>query len=181
YTVGPNIGTSRCRVPTLGIEWRPIWNPVVADWWDPDRPRGRDRFTTVAGLWFGDYQYFDGSVWGPKAEQLARFRDLPAAAGEPIEIAVESDSGTAVLGELAQHGWVVESADAVAATPEAYRDYIADSAGEFSVAKGVYVGTRCAWFSDRSACFLAAGRPVVVQDTGIADVLPTGEGLFPVA
>jgi hypothetical protein len=119
-------------------------------------------------------------MWGPKAEELRRFLRLPKLAGEPIEIALENGSGDELVGELAHNGWRLESAEAVAATPESYRQYIADSAGEFSCAKGLYVGSRSGWFSDRSACFLAAGRPVVIQDTGIQDVLPTGAGLFAV-
>jgi hypothetical protein len=180
FTVGANIGTARSALPTLGIDWRPIWNPVVADWWTPETPRSRDRFTTIAGLWLNGYQPFEGIMWGPKAEELRRFLRLPKLAGEPIEIALENGSGDELVGELAHNGWRLESAEAVAATPESYRQYIADSAGEFSCAKGLYVGSRSGWFSDRSACFLAAGRPVVIQDTGIQDVLPTGAGLFAV-
>lgn len=144
-------------------------------------PRSRDRFTTIAGLWLNGYQPFDGIMWGPKAEELRRFLRLPTLAGEPIEIALESGSGDELVGELAHNGWRLESAEAVAATPDSYRQYIADSAGEFSCAKGLYVGSRSGWFSDRSACFLAGGRPVVIQDTGIQDLLPTGAGLFAVA
>jgi hypothetical protein len=181
FTVGANIGTARSSLPTLGIDWRPIWNPVVTEWWKLEAPRTRDRFTTVAGLWLNGYQPFEGVMWGPKAEELRRFLRLPALAGEPIEIALESGSGDELVGELAQNGWRLESAEAVASTPESYRQYVADSAGEFSCAKGLYVASRSGWFSDRSACFLAAGRPVVIQDTGIQEMLPTGAGLFPVA
>ena len=180
FTVGANIGTARSALPTLGIDWRPIWNPVIADWWRPEMPRSLDRFTTIAGLWLNGYQSFDGIMWGPKAEELRRFLRLPTLAGEPIEIALESGAGDEVVGELAHNGWRLESAEAVAAMPDSYRQYIADSAGEFSCAKGLYVGSRSGWFSDRSACFLAAGRPVVIQDTGIQDMLPTGAGLFAV-
>ena len=181
FTVGANIGTARSSLPTLGIDWRPIWNPVIAEWWKPGAPRTRDRFTTIAGLWLNAYQPFEGVMWGPKAEELRRFLRLPALAGEPIEIALESGSGDELVGELAQNGWRVESAEAVASMPESYQEYVADSAGEFSCAKGLYVGGRSGWFGDRSACFLAAGRPVVIQDTGIQDTLPTGTGLFAVA
>jgi hypothetical protein len=181
FTVGANIGTVRSSLPTLGIDWRPIWNPVVTEWWKPEAPRTRDHFTTIAGLWLNGYQSFEGVMWGPKAEELRRFLRLPALAGEPIEIALESGTGDDLVGELAQDGWRLESAEAVASTPESYRDYVSDSAGEFSCVKGLYVGSRSGWFSDRSACFLAAGRPVVIQDTGIQEMLPTGAGLFPVA
>jgi hypothetical protein len=181
FTLGSNIGTARSPLPTLGIHWRPIWNPVITEWWKPGAPRTRDRFTSIAGLWLNAYQPFEGVMWGPKAEELRRFLRVPALAGEPIEIALESGSGDELVAELEQNGWRVESAEAVASTPESYREYVGDSAGEFSCAKGLYVGSRCGWFSDRSACFLAAGRPVVIQDTGIQEVLPTGAGLFPVA
>lgn len=117
---------------------------------------------------------------GPKAEELRRFLRLPALAGEPIEIALESSSGDELVGDLVQNGWRVESAEAVASTPEAYQEYVTASAGEFSCVKGLYVASRSGWFSDRSACFLAAGRPVVIQDTGIQALLPTGAGLFAV-
>lgn len=181
FTVGANIGTARSALPTLGIDWRPIWNPVIADWWRPETPRSRDRFTTIAGLWLNGYEPFEGVVWGPKAEELSRFLRLPSLAGESIEIAVESGSGEDLLSELAHNGWLVESAELLTSSPEAYREYVTASAGEFSCAKGLYVGSRSGWFSDRSACFLAAGRPVVIQDTGIQDILPTGAGLFVVA
>ena len=181
FTVGANIGTARSSLPTLGINWRPIWNPVVTEWWKPAAPRRCDRFTTIAGLWLNGYQPFEGVMSGPKAEELRRFLRLPALAGEPIEIALESSSGDELVGDLVQNGWRVESAEAVASTPESYREYVADSAGEFSCVKGLYVASRSGWFSDRSACFLAAGRPVVIQDTGIQDILPTGAGIFPVA
>lgn len=181
FTVGGNIGTPRSSLPTLGIQWRPIWNPVITDWWEAEAVPRHDHFTTIAGLWLNGYQPFDGILWGPKAEELRRFIRLPLLCGEPIEIALESGSGDELVGELVQNGWRLESAEAIASTPDSYRAYITDSAGEFSCAKGLYVGSRSGWFSDRSACFLAAGRPVVIQDTGIQDLLRTGAGLFAVA
>jgi hypothetical protein len=153
---------------------------VITEWWRPETPRRRDRFTTVAGLWLNGYQPFEGVVWGPKAEELKRFLRLPSMAGEAIEIALESGSGEDLLQELASNGWLVESAELLTSSPESYREYVTASAGEFSCAKGLYVGSKSGWFSDRSACFLAAGRPVVIQDTGIKEVLPTGAGLFAV-
>jgi hypothetical protein len=180
FTVGANIGTKRSSLPTLGLEWRRIWNPVIIEWWRPEAPRTRNRFTTVAGLWLNGYQPFEGVIWGPKAEQLRRFLRLPALAGEAIEIALESESGDELVRDLASSGWLVESAENISSSPEAYREYVIASAGEFSCAKGLYVGSRSGWFSDRTACFLAAGRPVVIQGTGIRDILPTGAGLFAV-
>jgi hypothetical protein len=104
FTVGSNIGTARSSLPTLGIDWRPIWNPVIVDWWKPEAPRSRDHSATIAGLWLNGYQPFGGIVWGPKAEELRRFLCLPVLAGEPIEIAVESGSGDELVRELAHNG-----------------------------------------------------------------------------
>jgi len=179
FTVGLNVGTPRSAVPTCGITWRPLCPPVVLDWWTPARPLVRDRFTTV-GAW-RDYGYleFDGKVLGPKVDEFERFMDLPRRAGEELELALAIDDDDPDRERLAAHGWLVED-PAVVDTPERYRAYVEGSVGEFSCAKGGYVGTHSGWFSDRSACYLAAGRPVVLQATGFEDVLPTGEGAFAV-
>jgi hypothetical protein len=180
FTVGGNVGTPRCPLPTLGLRWLPTWNPVVLDWWRPARPLTRDRFTTVADWRSYGYLEFGGQLLGPKAEEFRKFLDLPALARVAIEVALNIDPDDPDLGLLRGHGWRVES-PGVVATPALYRDYVAGSLGEFSCVKGGYAGTRCGWFSDRSACYLAAGRPVVLQATGFADLLPTGRGLFSVA
>jgi hypothetical protein len=180
YTVGGNIGSPRCAVPTLGLGWRPTWNPVVLDWWPAQRPITRDRFTAVADWRSYGYLEFEGRVLGPKADEFRKFIDLPQLAGEGLEIALNIDPDDPDLADLRRHGWRVESPEAVS-TPERYREYVAGSVGEFSCVKGGYAGTRCGWFSDRSACYLAAGRPVVLQATGFEDLLPTGKGLFAAA
>jgi hypothetical protein len=179
YTVGGNIGSGRCTIPTLGIHWRPIWNPVILDWWWPGGPLVRDRFTTVADWRSYGYLEFEGRILGPKAEEFRKFIDLPLLAGETPEIVLAIDPEDPDLIFLRRHGWRIESPQAVA-TPEAYQAYVAGSLGEFSCVKGGYAGTRSGWFSDRSACYLAAGRPVVLQATGFEDLLPTGHGLFAV-
>jgi hypothetical protein len=179
FTVGGNVGRPGCSLPTLGIRWHPIWNPVVLGWWTTGRPVTRPRFTTVAD-WRGySYLEFEGQVLGPKAEEFRKFIGLPGLIGGPFEIALNIDPADPDLASLREHGWHVESPEAVA-DPARYRAYVEGSLGEFSCAKGGYVGTRCGWFSDRSACYLAAGRPVVLQATGFEDLLPTGRGLFAV-
>ena len=142
-------------------------------------PLERDRFTTV-GAW-RDYGYLEwnGGMLGPKVDEFTRFIELPRLAGEELELALSIDAEDPDLPRLVEKGWRVE-APALVATPEQYRDYIRGSLGEFSCAKGGYVGTRSGWFSDRSACYLAAGRPVILQATGFEDVLPVGEGLIAV-
>jgi hypothetical protein len=179
YTVGGNVGSPRCTLPTHGIRWRPIWNPVILDWWSPTGPVTRDRFTTVADWRSYGYLDFAGQLLGPKAEEFRKFIDLPRLAGEALEIALNIDRDDPDLTYLQTHGWRVEQPDLVE-TPAKYKAYVAGSVGEFSCAKGGYVGTRCGWFSDRSACYLAAGRPVILQSTGFEDLLANGKGLLAV-
>lgn len=180
FTVGGNVGTERCGVPTHGIDWKPIWNPIVLDWWRTGQRITRDRFTTIADWWGQGYLEYEGKLLGPKAEQFKSFIDLPRLAGESPEIALDINPDSPDIELLRSHGWTLED-PAVVSDPVTYRDYVSGSAGEFSCAKGVYAGTHCGWFSDRSSCYLAAGRPVVVQATGFEDLLPTGEGLFAVS
>jgi hypothetical protein len=173
------VGTARCPIPTLGIDWRPLWPPVVLDWWLPGARVERSRFTTVAA--WRDYGYLElaGKMLGPKVEEFHRFIDLPRRAAEEIELTLAIDEEDPDRRLLREHGWRVEEPGLVA-TPDLYREYVSGSLAEFSCAKGGYVGTRSGWFSDRSACYLAAGRPVVLQSTGFEDVLPTGVGAFAV-
>jgi hypothetical protein len=187
FTVGANIGTDRSPIPTCGIDWHPLWPPVVLDWWTGppagspagSAPLERDRFTTI-GAW-RDYGYLelDGQILGPKAEEFAKFIDLPNAAGEELELTLAIDRDDPDRTLLLDHGWRLEDPSAVA-TIDRFRRYVTGSLGEFSCAKGGYVGTRSGWFSDRSACYLAAGRPVVLQATGFEDLLPVGVGAFAV-
>jgi hypothetical protein len=179
FTVGANVGTQRSRLPTCGLDWHPLWPPVVLDWWPSPALPARDRLTTI-GAW-RDYGYleFEGRVLGPKVDEFERFLSLPAATGEPVELALAIDPDDPDRARLVAHGWLLEDPEIVS-TPERYRDYVCSSLGEFSCAKGGYAGTRSGWFSDRSACYLAAGRPVVLQATGFEDVLPAGLGVFAV-
>ena len=179
FTVGGNISSTRCSLPTFGLPWRPIWNPVVLDWWKGESPIVRDRFTTVADWYSQGYLEFDGKILGPKSVEFRKFINLPQLVGEALEIALAISSEDPDNADLRKHGWHLENPEVVR-TPRLYQDYVASSVGEFSCTKGGYSGTHCGWFSDRSACYLAAGRPVVLQDTGFGDLLPTGKGLFSV-
>jgi hypothetical protein len=179
FTVGLKIGSPACAVPVLGLDWRPTLPPIVLAWWPHPRSIVRDRFTTLTS--WRDYGYleFGGQVIGPKAEEFYSFIALPEMVGEQLELALVIDEDDPDIALLKQHCWVLED-PAIVSRPEHYVRYITDSAGEFACAKGGYVHTRSGWFSDRSACYLAAGRPVVLQATGFEDVLPTGDGLFAV-
>jgi hypothetical protein len=180
FTVGANVGTARSAIPRCGIDWHPLWPPVVLDWWTPAQPIATDRFTTV-GAW-RDYGYleFGGRILGPKVDEFEAFLDLPARAGEPLELVLAIEPDDPDRERLLACGWRLRRPETVA-TPALYRDYVSGSLGEFSCAKGGYVGTHSGWFSDRSACYLAAGRPVVLQSTGFEDVLPTGLGAIAVS
>ena len=177
YTVGANVASGRSGAPSHDIAWRHVWNPVVLDRWNeaPSTPEGR--FTTVASLWSQKYQEFDGQVWGPKVEQLEQFLHVPGQVEETLEIAAEPGAGREAVGRLESHGWHVVDAGVVVGDVDRYREYIWSSAAEFTCVKGLYAGTNSGWFGDRSACYLAAGKPVVMQDTGLDGILPSGRGL----
>jgi hypothetical protein len=179
FTVGGNIGTARSRLPDFGVHWGHVWNPVILDWW----PAGgvvNASFSTVADWWGMHYLEFEGEILGPKREEFLKFVELPKRCGERLNLVLDIPPHDPDLESLAQQGWIIHS-PAVVESPAAYREWILGSAGEFSCAKGVYVGTRSGWFSDRTACYLAAGRPAIVQDTGLAELLPSGAGLLLVA
>lgn len=169
-TVGQNIGQPGCPVPTGGIEWLPTLPPVLLDEWPPTPPPGEPlRFTTVA-TWRSPYGalVIDGREMSLKHHQFRRFAELPERVeGVELELALDIHPGDAADLELLRgHGWRLVEPREAAATPAAFRDYVGRSAAEFSVAQGVYVEAATGWFSDRTAAYLASGRPAVVQDTG---------------
>jgi hypothetical protein len=169
FTVGLNVGAPDCSIPTGGIEWVPLPPPVLLDEWEPLPERGFDRFTTVA-TWrnaFGPPE-LDGRSFALKHHELRRFAGLPHEAAAPFEIALDIHPAEAGESEsLRDHGWKVVDPRSVAADTDAFRDYVRGSGAEFSVVQGVYAQTRSGWISDRTAHYLAAGRPAVVQETCI--------------
>lgn len=178
-TVGLRVGGDGCTLPTGGLDWLPVLQPLLLDQWPvapiPDRPR----FTTVAA-WRGPYGTVEhaGRSLGPKAHEFRRFLPLPERAPGPFELAVDihpADAGDRAA--LSHHGWLLADPGAVAGDPQAFRRYVRGSAAECSVAQGMYVETGTGWFSDRTTRYLGSGRPALVQDTGFADILPTGDGL----
>lgn len=175
FTYAERMGAPDCVLPDLGVRWTPTRPPVVLDRWSPDAPAG-PAWTTVLA-WKDDWDISDGRrTYGGKERELRHIVDLPRRLDVPMEMAV--GGAGAPVEEWRAAGWSVAPGPEVSATPESYRGYVEGSRGELSVAKNVYVETGSGWFSCRSACYLAAGRPVVVQDTGFSRVLPTGEGLL---
>jgi hypothetical protein len=156
-------------VPTGEFTWEKTWQPVVTELWRTKTPVTRDRYTTVMSWRTESFADVDGN----KDREFLRFLDLPAQTLSRFELAV---NGPQQL--LAAHGWSPVEAMRVSRTPDSYRDFIQSSKAEFGVAKHAYVSTRSGWFSDRTACYLAAGRPALVQDTGWSAHVPAGTGLL---
>ena len=178
-TVGLTLGQPGCPVPTCDIDWIPTPQPVVLEEWPFANGIERDALTTIAN-WRGYGSVEAGGVfYGQKAHSLRRFLDLPRRTAVRFDLALAIDSGERQdLAALAENGWNLIDPGVVSGTPEEYRRFIQGSHAEFGIAKSGYVEARCGWFSDRSVCYLASGRPVIAQDTGFGSVLPTGEGLF---
>ncbi len=172
FTFGANIGTPASDVPTGGFMWEKTWQPVTLRHWAGAAPPARDRFTTVMTWKTESFTDVDGN----KDREFVRVLDLPRHLPGCFQLAV---NGPADL--LRAHGWDPVDAMAASRTPDAYRAFIQASKAEFGVAKHAYVARRSGWFSDRTECYLAAGRPAVVQDTGWSAHLPHDAGLLPFA
>jgi hypothetical protein len=176
FTYGENVHRSGCTMPTADQRWLPTRQPVVLELWPVNSPLVESCWTSVMN-WsaYGDRE-FQGRVYGQKDREFEPFFLLPRLAGQPMELAVSAPPE--IRERLILGGWRIVDPLAVTRTTESYQTYLSQSYGEFCVAKHGYVSTRCGWFSDRSAGYLASGRPVVVQDTGFSDNLPCGRGLI---
>jgi hypothetical protein len=178
-TIGENIGRPDCTVPTCGLEWITTPQPVVLDEW-PAHDGGSGQFTTVAS-WRGlngpvEYR---GKTYGLRVHEFRKFFEVPKRSGQRFDIALDiHPNETRDLAALGEHGWSLTDPRAAAGDPWAYRTFIQESSCEFSVAKNLYVETASGWFSDRTICYLASGKPAVVQDTGLGELYPIGEGLL---
>ncbi len=181
FTFGENIGAADCKVPVPPPRYRfhPTRQPVVTELWRNRGAVAPERFTTVANWRQPQRQMnLDGEVYHwSKHHEFLKFLDLPQRALQTFELALSSYE-QADCEMLEARGWRVRRALDFSTDPEAYRQYIADSRGEWTVAKDQNVRLRSGWFSDRAATYLAAGRPVVTQETGFGNLLPTGCGLF---
>jgi hypothetical protein len=181
FTIGANIGTPDCPIPTCGFNWLKTRPPVLLGEWQAVEGAAFDRFTTIAN-WRGSYGplEIDGRTFGLKVHEFRKVIDLPRLSGLPFEIALNIHPADGRdLAALHAGGWRIIDPAAAAGTPDAFRDYVRGSGAEFSVAQGVYAHTNSGWFSDRTAHYLASGRPVLVQETGFSRHLPAGRGLVP--
>jgi hypothetical protein len=179
-TVGVRIGAEDCPIPTLGRNWIPTLPPVALGHWPVAAAAPeRDAFTSI-GHWrsYGSIEHA-GVHYGQRAHSLRRLVELPRRSAARFELAlgIHPDE-VGDLRALRENDWSLVDPGEVAASPRAYASYVRGSKAELGIAKSGYVDSRSGWFSDRSACYLASGRPVVAQDSGFGDSFPVGEGLL---
>lgn len=178
-TIGLNLGLPDCVIPTLGKSWIKTLPPLVLANWPVAEQAPTLGLTTVAN-WrgYGSIDYGD-IFYGQKAHSMRPFFDAPSRTGASFDLAlsIHPDEKND-LAQMGKTGWRLLDPSVVAATPCVFQDFIQTSRAEFGIAKSGYVASNCGWFSDRSICYLASGRPVVAQETGFSDHLPTGRGLF---
>ena len=172
FTIGQHIGNPDCPIPTCGRQWLKTVSPVEISEWPVMDDGDQESFTSVI-RWRGmkDMNY-KGVEYGQRNREFAKFMPLPGHTQQHLKIAL-TGGGSSVFNK---NGWEVVEGWSVTRTPQSYQDFIQNSRAEFGVAKNTYVDTRSGWFSDRSACYLASGRPVLVQDTAAGNWLPVGEG-----
>lgn len=179
FTYGENLGRPRCRVPMERFAWHPTRPPVILGWWDTQRaPPSEAALTTIANWKHSakDVEW-QGEQWRwSKHYEFLKFLDIAPRAALPLEIAVGNITPPE-LQIIQDKGWRTRPSGSVS-VPNEYRRYIQDSLGEFTATKEQYVRPYTGWFSDRSVCYLAAGRPVITQETGFSENIPSGEGLF---
>jgi hypothetical protein len=177
FTYGHNVHQQFSSMPAGGMRWLPPRPPVVLEQWSVEAATASAPFSTVMN-WspIGD-QIFEGQVYGMKEREFEPFYSLPSESKQMMEIAVKVPE--TVRDRLTAGGWQIADPVYVTRSPFSYQIYLKSSRAEFSVAKHGYVAASCGWFSERSAAYLASGRPVVVQDTGFYHWLPTGSGINP--
>jgi hypothetical protein len=180
FTVGENIGTPGCAIPTVGIDWRPLRQPVVLEDWPVTTSPARG-FSTV-GAWRGAFgPVVDGDrTYGVKVHEFRKVLELPRRVpGATFEIALDIHPADAKdRAALLAGGWRLTDPRVEVPGPIEFRRYVQTAGAEFSVAQGIYVETGSGWFSDRTTRYLASGKPAVVQETGFSCNLPAGEGVL---
>lgn len=179
FTYGANFGNKDCLVPVERFRWLPTRPPVCTNFWVRTEFHPTSTSLTSVANWrhVGKDISWQGETYHwSKHYEFRRFINLPSNSKLPLELAIGAISD-GDLSELRLRGWRIVPSVSLS-KPCSYNKYICTSKGEFTVAKDQYVRMRSGWFSDRSVCYLAAGRPVITQDTGFSNILPTGEGLF---
>jgi hypothetical protein len=161
-----------CAIPDAGGPWLRTLPPVFLPHW-PVVKVDEHHFTSIM-RWQGFHEAsFNGAAYGQRDKEFPKFIDLPGATTQPFRIALMGIEPA----ELTRHGWEVVPGEIISRTTASYRQFIQQSRAEFAVPKHGYVETRGGWFSDRSVCYLASGKPVLIEDTGLSGWLPVGEGV----
>jgi hypothetical protein len=183
FTYGAKLGRPDCPIPLAGLDWRPTRPPVDVDLWPApaeEPAREPECFTSIAS-WDNrgkDIEYRGSTYLWSKHVNFLKFLDLPRRRPDTcFRMAIKPPSED-IRRDVEGHGWKLTDPRPISADIASYRDFIAASRGEFTVAKDIYVRTNSGWFSDRAVCYLASGRPVVTMRTGCAGHFPLGEGLF---
>lgn len=181
FTYAENINSPECLIPRMEFEWKTTRMPIVMDLWSPvsrvQLSEGAPWTTVMTWNAFKGKLIYEGVEYKSKGSEFEKLTELPGRTSVPLKVAVGGIDPP--LQRLANHGWQVVDGPSISLMPDQYQQFIASSRGELSPAKHVYVAMQSGWFSCRSACYLAAGRPTVIQDTGFSKVLPKGEGLLP--
>ncbi len=178
-TIAENLGRPDCLIPTCGLEWITTRQPIVLDYWTRHDASGCREFTTI-GAWRGSYGplEYQGKLYGLRVHEFRKFAPLPRLTGEPFRVALDiHENETSDLSMLRENGWYLVDPKGVAADLWSYQDFVRSSKAEIMIAKNMYVESNSGWFSDRSICYLATGRPVLAQDTGLGGHLPDDEGI----
>jgi len=178
-TIGQAIGQPGCPIPSCGVSWIPTLQPIALSHWPVAAGPASHGLTTI-GHWrsYGSVTY-EGVFYGQKAHAVRQVVKLPTLTGEPLTLAMAIDAGeTADLAALHANGWRLLDPAQWTGDPSSYRRFIRASKAELGIAKSGYVLSRGGWFSDRSICYLASGRPVIAAETGFSRFLPSGAGLL---
>lgn len=179
-TIGERIGSADCPIPQCGRSWITTPQPVTLSNWGAAFSHELRSLSSIVS-WRGAYGpvEYQGRTYGLRVHEFRKFMDLPARTGQRFQLALAihpADHGD--LEGLKRNGWQILEPTMVAGDTRAYRKFIRESSAELMIAKNMYVDTRCGWFSDRSICYLASGKPVIAQDTGLGSLYPCGEGLL---
>jgi hypothetical protein len=179
FSYGGNFGKPDCRVPLQQFNWQPTVQPVVMDLWKNDLTLAKDAAYNTIATWHNpgqDIVYNGETYYWSKDREFEKVLDLPTRRNVPFELAVNVDDKT--RGRLTANKWRITDPVNLSGNMASYHDFILKSRGEFTVAKDQNIRLRSGWFSDRTVCYLAAGRPAINQDTAFGSYLPTGKGLF---
>ena len=180
FTNGWNIGKPNNVIPTCGIEWQYIFNPVNPRLFHVEEASSAGSYSTIMN-WksYTEEAKLNGIVYGHKDQEFEKFMMLPSKVEASMDVAI-ANAPQHKHRALTENGWTIHNAQEVTSSYDTFMQYLASCRGEFSVVKHMYAATSSGWFSDKSAAFLASGRPVVLQETGFSEYLPVGEGLFAV-